>query len=150
MTKGANRELPQELQDYAGINKMMKLDPKSKIIIIDEYRALVPTQSDQEYQSLKQSIKENGFWESHPIVINSQGIILDGHHRHRACQELGIEPRVTIMKFENMPQEKLFVIDSNERGRRHLSIFQRIELALARKPILQEIARQNESLGEIT
>ena len=99
MTKGANRELPQELQDYAGINKMMKLDPKSKIIISEEYRALVPAQSDQEYQSLKQSIKENGFWGSNPIVINSEGIILDGHHRHRACRELGTSSELQLRHF---------------------------------------------------
>ena len=79
----------------------MKLNPTSSIKIIDEYRTLVPAQSDQEYQSLKQSIKENGFWGSNPIVINSEGIILDGHHRYRACQELGIEIRITIAKFEN-------------------------------------------------
>lgn len=146
MTKEANGELPQELQDYAGINKMMKLNPKSKIIISEEYQALVPAQTDQEYQSLKQSINENGFWGSNPIVINSEGIILDGHHRYRACQELAVKPRTTISQFQNKLQEKLFVINSNLR-RRHLNSFQRIELALRSKSILQEIARRNESLG---
>ena len=149
MTKGANGKLPQELQDYAGINNMTKLNPKSSIKIIDEYQALIPAQSDQEYQSLKQSIKENGFWGSNPIAINSEGIILDGHHRHRACQELGIELRTTftkIMQFENKLQEKLFVINSNLR-RRHLNSFQKVELALSSKSILQEIAKRNESLG---
>jgi hypothetical protein len=48
---------------------MMKLNPKSSIKIIDEYQALVPAQPEQEYQSLKQSIKENGFWNSHPFSI---------------------------------------------------------------------------------
>jgi hypothetical protein len=125
---------------------MMKLNPKSSIKIIDEYQALVPAQPEQEYQSLKQSIKENGFWNSHPIVTNENGIILDGHHRWWACRELGIEPRVIIMQFENKLQEKLYVINSNLR-RRHLNSFQRIELALRSKSILQEIARRNESLG---
>jgi ParB-like chromosome segregation protein Spo0J len=79
---------------------MMKLYPKPKISIkiLDEYRALVPAQSDYEYQSLKQSIKENGFWNSSPIVTNSDGIILDGHHRYRACQELGIDDTVYLEK----------------------------------------------------
>lgn len=107
-----------------------------------EYQALVPPQNEQEYQNLKRSIKENGFWDSHPVVINSEGIILDGHHRYRACQELAIEPRFRVLKFENKLQEKLFVINSNLR-RRHLNSFQRIELALRSKSILQEIAKIN-------
>lgn len=148
MTKGANGELPQELQEYAGINKMMKLNPISKIIIIDEYRTLVFPQTDQEYQSLKQSIKENGFWESHPIVINSEGIILDGHHRYRACQELGIQPRTTIMQFRDKLYEKLFVIDSILIGRRHLNSFQKAEIALNEKPILEEIAKRQMLSGK--
>ena len=83
----------------------MKLNPKSSIKIIDEYQALVPAQNDQEYQSLKQSLKGNGFWNSHPIVINNEGIILDGHHRFRVCQELGIELRTTKLNFGNKLQE---------------------------------------------
>jgi ParB-like chromosome segregation protein Spo0J len=125
---------------------MMKLHPKLKLKIAEEYQALVPAQTEQEYESLKQSIKENEFWGSNPIVINSENIILDGHHRYRACQELGIELRTTIAKFENKLQEKLFVINSNLR-RRHLNSFQKVELALRSKSILQEIAKRNESLG---
>jgi hypothetical protein len=105
-----------------------------------EYQDLVPHQSQQEYQDLLKSIRENGYWEWCPIVTNEEGIILDGHHRWWACRELGIEPKVTAKTFNGRLREKLFVIDSNELGRRHLNYFQRIELQLERKPILQEIA----------
>jgi ParB-like chromosome segregation protein Spo0J len=54
-----------------------------------EYASLVPQLSTEEYESLKQSIKENGLWV--PIVVNKDGVILDGHHRYKACQELGIK-----------------------------------------------------------
>ena len=54
-----------------------------------EYASLVPQLSTEEYESLKQSIKENGLW--FPIVVNKDGVILDGHHRYKACQELGIK-----------------------------------------------------------
>jgi ParB-like chromosome segregation protein Spo0J len=40
-----------------------------------------PEQSAEEYESLKQSICENGLYE--PITINAEEIILDGHHRFR-------------------------------------------------------------------
>jgi Predicted transcriptional regulators len=48
-----------------------------------EYSSLVPQLSTEEYESLKQSIKENGLWV--PIVVNKDGVILDGHHRYKAC-----------------------------------------------------------------
>jgi ParB-like chromosome segregation protein Spo0J len=53
-----------------------------------EYASLVPQLSKEEYESLKQSIKENGLWV--PIVVNNDGVILDGHHRYKACQERGL------------------------------------------------------------
>ena len=106
----------------------------------NEYQDLVPPYTEQDYQSLKQSIKERGLLV--PIIVNSQGIILDGHHRYRACQELGIECDYVVNDFENELLEKLFVIDSNLK-RRHLNSFQRIELALKSKPILEEFAKRN-------
>ena len=109
--------------------------------IIKEYQDLVPHQSEQEYHELIHSLKVNGFWEHYPIVISEEGIILDGHHRWWACQELRIEPKVLVKSFSDKLQEKLFVRDSNLRGRRHLNIFQRIEPALGSKPILLDIAK---------
>jgi ParB-like chromosome segregation protein Spo0J len=111
-----------------------------------EYASLVPQLSKEEYESLKQSIKENGLWM--PIVVNNEGVILDGHHRYKACQELGIkEPYETVTKeFEDKLHEKMFVIDCNL-TRRQLNNFQRTELALKSKPILEEIVKQNESQG---
>jgi ParB/Sulfiredoxin domain len=116
------------------------------ITINQEYAKLVPPMSAEEYESLKQSIKQSGFWPSHPIVINIQGVLLEGHHRYKACKELGIEPKTETMDFPDKQYEKMFVIDSNLQ-RRHLNNFQRIELALKSKSILEQIAKQNESLG---
>jgi ParB-like chromosome segregation protein Spo0J len=52
---------------------------------------MVPELSPEEYESLKQSIMKDGLYV--PIIVNQNGIILDGHHRYKACQELGIEPK---------------------------------------------------------
>jgi hypothetical protein len=108
------------------------------------YQNLVPPLSIQEYEALKRSISEKGFWKSKPITINGQGIILDGYHRYQACQELKIKPVISVEIFDGDGglQEKLFVIESNLR-RRQLNKFQRTELALKEKPILEEIARRN-------
>ena len=112
------------------------------IHINKEYQNLVYPLTEQEYQTLKRSIVEKGFWKSKPIIVNGQGIILDGHHRFQACQELEIEPVISVESFADDLQEKLFVIESNLR-RRQLNKFQRTELALKEKPIRAEIARRN-------
>jgi 16S rRNA G966 N2-methylase RsmD len=109
-----------------------------------EYANLVPPLTDPEYNSFKQSIKNNGLW--YPITINQQGIVLDGHHRFKACQELGIIPNTEVKTFDSLLEEKLYVIDCNLQ-RRDLNPFQKIVLTLKRKPILQELAKQNMSKG---
>ena len=116
----------------------------AQITINQEYSNLVPPLSAEEYESLKQSIKQNGLWV--PIIVNSQGVILDGHHRFKASQELGIEPKTVTNDFPDKLHEQIFVIDLNLQ-RRHLNNFQRTELALKSKLILQQIARRNQKLG---
>jgi ParB-like chromosome segregation protein Spo0J len=78
--------------------------------------------------------------------VNQDGIILDGHHRYKACQELGIEPNTLVKEFNDKLEEQDFVIDCNL-NRRHLNDFQKAELALKSKPMLEAIAKRNESLG---
>ena len=59
---------------------------KQVILIKEDYAALVPKLSQQDYKSLKQSIKENGLYM--PLIVNQDMILLDGHHRYSACVEL--------------------------------------------------------------
>lgn len=109
------------------------------------YANLVPRLTKEEYESLKESIKQNGLWV--PLIVNRNGILLDGYHRYKACQELGIKnPKFETKTFDNELDEKLFVIDCNLK-RRQLTDFQKIELALKSKPILEEIAKGHMSSG---
>ena len=117
---------------------------KPKIKVSQEYASLVPQLSAEEYESLRQSIKENGLYV--PIMVNQDGIVLDGHHRYRICRELGIEHKTLVKEFKEKLDEQLFVIDCNLK-RRQLNNFQRTELALKSKSILTEIAKKNMSLG---
>ena len=71
------------------INIELKINP--------EYANLVPKLSATEYQELKESIKLNGLW--HPIIINPERVILDGHHRYPICIELNIEPSFGFFDF---------------------------------------------------
>jgi ParB-like chromosome segregation protein Spo0J len=118
---------------------------KPQIRINREYASLVSELSPDEFESLKQSIKKaNGLYV--PIIVNQDGIILDGHHRYKACQDLGIEPETIVREFSDKSEEQLFVIDCNL-TRRQLNNFQKTELALKSKPILAAIAKGNELLG---
>ncbi len=97
-----------------------------KLIVSPVYAGLVPPLTESEYQSLKESIKQNGIWI--PIIVNKHGVILDGHHRLRACQELRILPKAVVREFENDLLEKKFVIECNLK-RRHLNDYQKGILA---------------------
>jgi DNA modification methylase len=112
------------------------------LVVKEEYASLVPQISEQEYQTIKQSIKDNGQWV--PIITNPQLFILDGHTRFKACKELGLEPRIMIREFEGPLQEKQFIIQIN-RNRRHLTPFQRIELECKYDMIQSELAKKRMS-----
>jgi len=110
------------------------------IKITQEFATLVPKLSPQEYESLQTSIKVNGLLI--PLIVNQNGVLLDGYHRYRACQELGIKPQVEAKIFPGPLEEKLFVINVNLK-RRQLTNAQKVELGESLKPIYKELARRN-------
>ncbi len=122
----------------------MHTNSNPEIRINPAYARLVPPLSPEEIKSLNQSIKEIGLLV--PIVVNQRGTILDGHHRYRACQELGIEAKTIVRESNDNLDEELFVIKSNL-IRRQLNPYQRTELALKTKPMLEAIVKRNESLA---
>jgi len=109
-----------------------------------EYEKLLPKMSDEEFEELKASIRAEG--QHYPIVANEDLEVLDGHHRFRACTELGIEPDFEVRKFENKLLEKKFVIEVNLR-RRHLTNFQLVELAVPLLEIEKALAKKRQVDG---
>jgi ParB-like chromosome segregation protein Spo0J len=109
-----------------------------------EYEKLLPRMSDEEFAELKASIREEG--QLYPIIVNENLEILDGHHRFRACVELGVEPDFEVRKFENKLLEKKFVIEANIR-RRHLTNFQLVELAVPLLEIEKALAKKRQIKG---
>lgn len=96
-----------------------------QIQIKKEYFDLVPRPTKEDYNSLKNSIKEDGL--HLPIIINQNGIILDGYTRYQICQNLGMEPIHEIKIFHDPYEEKKFVVITNL-SRRHLNLFQKAEI----------------------
>jgi ParB-like chromosome segregation protein Spo0J len=109
-----------------------------------EYEKLLPQMSQDEFAQLKLSIQEEG--QHYPIVANEDLEVLDGHHRFRACVELGIEPDFEVRKFDDKLLEKKFVIEANLR-RRHLNNFQLVELGVPLLEIEKVLAKRRQAKG---
>jgi ParB-like chromosome segregation protein Spo0J len=109
-----------------------------------DYDKLLPRMSKEEFAELKTSIQNEG--QHYPIVVNEDLEVLDGHHRFRACIELGLEPDFEVRKFDDKLLEKKFVIEANLR-RRHLNNFQIIELAVPLLEIEKALAKNRQSKG---
>ncbi len=109
-----------------------------------QYREITCELSKNDYSSLKESIKNNGLWNG--IIVNSDGIILDGHQRYNICQELNITPKTIIKEFESPSHERIFVGDCALAGK-HLVPLQRIKISQIIRPELEKIAKQNMSDG---
>ncbi len=91
------------------------------------YYDLIPRPNVQDRKKLKESIKKEGI--QIPIIINSDGFILDGHTRYEICLELGIVDIPTEIKtFLDEISERKFVVMTNL-TRRHLNKFQKVELS---------------------
>jgi hypothetical protein len=105
-----------------------------------EYVTLIPPVTSADYERLKASIKEQGDLLM-PIVLNQDNVVLDGHHRLRACKELGIPISYSKKDFTGKPLEELKYVVSVNLHRRHLDEFQRAEIALKYDKLYRKIAR---------
>ncbi|MCW3997586.1 MAG: ParB/RepB/Spo0J family partition protein, partial [Candidatus Bathyarchaeota archaeon] len=108
------------------------------------YKKILPQMSIEDFEELKISIKNEG--QHYPIIANEDLEILDGHHRFRACIEIGIDPDFEVRKFEDKLIEKKFVIESNLR-RRHLTSFQLVELGVPLLEIEKLLAKKRQVIG---
>jgi 16S rRNA G966 N2-methylase RsmD len=110
-----------------------------RLSISREYANLLPRPSDTELESLKQSIAlEHG--QGVPIIVNQNGVVLDGHNRYRACKELAIPVQYSIKEFDDPFEEKKFVIEVNL-TRRHINDFKRAEIGYTLERIEAEKAK---------
>lgn len=102
-----------------------------------------PTMSEDEFQTLKGDIEENGQLE--PIWLDTKGRIIDGRHRLRACRQLKIEPEFqeTTYLDEEIPA---IVIALNLR-RRHLSESQKANVAAKMVPYFEKAAAARQKAG---
>jgi ParB/Sulfiredoxin domain len=73
-----------------------------------------PMMTDEELADLAEDIKANGL--IHPIITDTDGVLLDGRNRLKACYLAGVEPR-----FEKFAGDSLAYIVSANLARRNLT-----------------------------
>ena len=123
------RDAPSPRQGSVAANAT-KLDPFA--LQIDACAEAFPSMQVDEFEALKASIARNGVLE--PVLV-WQGRVMDGRHRLKACQALGITPAFKVLDgtYEEAKSEAF----STNINRRHLRIGQRAILAAqlaTRKP----------------
>lgn len=90
---------------------------------------MLPDMPSEQYEALKADIAERGVLT--PIDVDELGNILDGHHRHRACVELGINDYPSIVRPGLSEAEKRLFARKANALRRHLTRAQLREIIAA-------------------
>lgn len=88
-------------------------------INLDERYQVLPAMPPDQFNALKADIAERGVLV--PLDVTEDGFILDGHHRYRACRELGIEDFPTIVRPGLGEEDRRLFARNNNMLRRHLS-----------------------------
>jgi hypothetical protein len=100
--------------------KMLSID--QPISILKELREHIIPLGDEELYLLEKSIIKEGCRE--PLMVWDKGddqlVLVDGHNRFKICQKNDIPFKVKKIKFNNIDEAKLWMID-NQMGRRNLT-----------------------------
>jgi ParB-like chromosome segregation protein Spo0J len=106
-----------------------------------KYAEMFPDMASDEFAELVKDIRINGLVE--PITM-LDGKVLDGRSRLRACIEAGVEPKFAEFAGRQDPLE--FVWTRNF-ARRHLTLNQRVAVALKFKEMLAAASKKRMSKG---
>ena len=111
------------------------------ITIDPEFKALIPALSAQEREQLEANIARDGCRD--PLVLWGE-VLIDGHNRYEICTRLDLPYSTTqVAGVESRDDAKLWVL-KNQLGRRNLTDYQRVQLALQAKPLIEAKARANQ------
>ena len=113
---------------------------QKELVIDDEFKSLIPTLTNEEYEQLETSIKEDKCRDS---IITWNGTIIDGHNRYDICTRNNIDFDTASKDFETRDEVKLWIIN-NQFGRRNLTKYDRSVLALKKKNIIAANAKKNQ------
>lgn len=101
---------------------------------------IVPSMTEEEFARLREDIRENGLRE--PVTLY-EGKILDGRHRYRACEELGV--KLKTARYTGYEPER-FVASMNV-ARRHLTHTQITVIGVSLLEAAEKRALQRKAAG---
>lgn len=115
--------------------------------ICSEFKNVMPDLTREEYKQLEESLLNNGYMSSNPIII-WDGYIIDGHKRYEICQRNNI-----VFNYVELDKEKFkskidvikYIIDLHF-CRRHLSKAQKIFIAYRYKEIIVEENKKKQGI----
>jgi ParB-like chromosome segregation protein Spo0J len=116
---------------------------QEKVYLSVEYERLIPRLTPSEYKRLKRSIKEEGGLLV-PVVLNQNNVVLDGHHRVRACEELGLTASCRIKDFTGRPLDEMMYVINVNLQRRNLNEFQRAEVGIRVEELRRKKAQKHQ------
>lgn len=117
----------------------------AEIEIDEELAGLIPPLTDEERQQLEANILADGCRD--PLAVwAEESILLDGHNRHKICQDHDIPFDVRDVSLPDRDAAKRWII-LNQFGRRNLTPYQRAELALKLEPLIAAQAREKQRDG---
>lgn len=114
--------------------------PAQELMIDEEFQNLIPPLSEEEFKQLEENILRDGIQD--PIKI-WQGVIIDGHNRHKIAKTHGLKFQTMEMQFATRDDVVIWII-KNQFGRRNLTPYERACLALQLKPVIAAKAKENQ------
>lgn len=107
--------------------------------IDEEFKALIPPLTQEEYSALEQSILSEGCRDA---IVTWNDIIVDGHNRYEICTRHNVPFKTVAYNFKDRDEAKVWMIQ-NQLARRNLHPFQRAELAHQYEAITKAEAKAN-------
>jgi 16S rRNA G966 N2-methylase RsmD len=122
--------------------------------ILPDLKDLIPPLASDELDQLRANCVDEGIRD--PLVVavypDADGVecevLADGHNRYSIAQAEGLEYHTVKKSFESLNEVKLWMID-NQKGRRNLSDWVKLELASVKREILAAKGREKKELAGI-
>jgi hypothetical protein len=108
---------------------------------------VMPSLSAEQYAELKSGIEQSGLAIS--ILVDEDNNIIDGHHRYRACSELGVEFRTELISGIGDHQAKRMKIRALNLAVRNLSVADRERLRREQKDDALRLLASGRGIREV-
>ena len=112
--------------------------------MLPDMAELLPPLSGEQLAALEADILKNGCYS--PIIVNEDLAIVDGHNRHRICEEYGVPYTMAVFAFKDDLEAKQWALDT-QKSRRNLDKWELGKIALRLKPDIEARAKANQSAG---